>query len=371
MMALVALLIVLAGLAAMPVLFHRFPRLPVFDDETDDYPSVSVVIPARDEEENLSHLLSDLRAQTFSVEEVICVDDASEDATREVARTGGAHLISLCDKPQGWTGKTWACQHGADAAKGDLLLFLDADVRLGPEGVRALVHAYQCSGGTVSVQPYHRTERPYEQLSMMFNLVQIAANGSALPNPIDIGLYGPVILISQGDYARAGGHAQVRGSIVEDMALGSRLRELGLPFTLYLGDGDISFRMYGGGLRVLLQGWVKNMAAGAAKTPIPVFALVVLWVASLISAPFQAFGYGLQMDWPWMALYSTVSIVWVIVMASLAKRVGRFSPWASVLYLVPVLTFVGVVAVSVFRKVLHRGVVWKGRTIGAEERPCG
>jgi len=56
---------------------------------------------------------------------------------------------------------------------------------------------------------------------MIFNLVQIAANGTALPKPRNIGLYGPVILISRQDYEKAGGHRRVKSSVVDDMALGS------------------------------------------------------------------------------------------------------------------------------------------------------
>ncbi len=209
-------------------------------------------------------LLADLSAQTLHNFEIICIDDGSEDSTGQIALENGAKLITLKSKPEGWMGKSWACQNGADAVTGELLLFLDADVRLGPEGISNLLTAYLQQGSTVSVQPYHNTEKIYEQLSMIFNLVQIAANGTALPKPRNIGLYGPVILISRQDYEKAGGHRRVKSSVVDDMALGSQLIKADLNFSLYVGKSDISFRMYADGLPSLLQGWVKNIATGAA-----------------------------------------------------------------------------------------------------------
>ncbi|NLX75252.1 MAG: glycosyltransferase [Synergistaceae bacterium] len=245
---LVELAIVLVGLAVTAILFHRFPTLPAAERDTvANYPSVSVIIPARNEEVNLPLLLSDLYAQTLPIHEIICVDDNSEDSTAQIIAASGARLIALNTKPNEWTGKTWACQNGADAATGELLLFLDADVRLGPNGLRLLLAAYRQAGCTVSVQPYHKTEKMYEQLSMMFNLVQIAANGIGLPEPYNLGLYGPIILISRREYEKVGGHESVKNNVVEDVALGLRLKNVGLPFRLYIGNHDVSFRMYANG----------------------------------------------------------------------------------------------------------------------------
>jgi 4,4'-diaponeurosporenoate glycosyltransferase len=176
----IELAVVVIGFMAAAVLFYRIPKLPEAEAPAQSTPAVSIVIPARNEEKNLDLLLRDLTLQTLRPLEIICVDDASEDRTAEVARAYGVRVLSVKDKPEDWTGKTWACQQGAEAAGGNLLLFLDADVRLGRRGLEKLMSARRKSGGTISVQPYHRTEKNYEQLSLVFNLVQIAANGTAL-----------------------------------------------------------------------------------------------------------------------------------------------------------------------------------------------
>lgn len=367
---LIELAIVLVGLAAAAVLFYRIPALPDVKDDTADYPSVSVIIPARNEEKNLPLLLADISAQTLLIHEIICVDDDSEDSTALIALAHSAKLIRLGTKPEGWTGKAWACQNGANAATGELLLFLDADVRLGPEGIRTLLSAYMQARCTVSVQPYHKTEKMYEQLSMMFNLVQIAANGTALPKPHNVGLYGPIILISHQDYANAGGHESIKASVVEDMALGLQLKKAGLPFRLYIGSRDVSFRMYGSGLRSLLQGWVKNMATGAARTPVSVFIMVFLWITSLISVPLQIIKFLFLMNWPWLIIYSALYIIWVCLLAVFTRRIGHFQVWALIFYPMLMLVLVGVIVVSAFKKLLGLNVIWKGRAIMSEKKTC-
>lgn len=358
---------VLIGLAASAVLFYRFPKLPEIGNEPADYPRISVIIPARNEENNLPLLLKDLCEQTLPAFEIICVDDASEDATAQTALSFGAKLISLHTKPEGWLGKSWACQNGADTAEGELLLFLDADVRLGRDGIKKIMQAYANAGCTLSVQPYHRTEKLFEQLSMIFNLVQIAANGTALPGQLNVGLYGPVILIAKQDYKKIDGHESVRKCIVEDMALGLRLKEEGLPYRLFIGDQDVAFRMYGDGLRSLLQGWIKNMAVGAANTPIPLFLLVFLWVTSLISVPMQIIKMSVSVNLPWLMIYSLLYIVWVFLLKFLAARVGHFRVWTFIFYPADMLVLVGVLIVSAFRKIFGLKVKWKGRAV----KPAG
>lgn len=362
--------IVLVGLAVTAVLFYRIPTLPVVNGNLSNYPTISVIIPARNEEHNLPLLLADLSAQTLPNLEIICIDDESEDSTGQIALANGVKLITLKSKPEGWTGKSWACQNGADAAKGELLLFLDADVRLGPDGISKLLSAYLQQGCTVSVQPYHKTEKIYEQLSMMFNLVQIAANGTALPKPRNIGLYGPIILIPRQDYEKAGGHQRVKSSVVDDMALGSQLKKAGLNFSLYIGNSEVSFRMYVDGLRSLLQGWVKNMATGAAETPAPVFMMVFLWVASLISVPLHIVTFSILMNWLWLGIYSVLYIVWVCLLAVLTRRIGKFHVWAVILYPILMLVMLGVIIVSAFKKLFSLKVKWKGRSIRTDEKTC-
>ena len=102
--------------------------------------SVSVVIPARDEEDRIGPCLAGLAADP-EVEEVIVVDDRSSDGTAAVARAHGARVVAGAELPPGWVGKPWALQQGLEAARGEVVVSLDADTRPRPGLAGALVAA--------------------------------------------------------------------------------------------------------------------------------------------------------------------------------------------------------------------------------------
>ena len=159
-------------------------------------------------------------------------------------------------------------------------------------------------------------------------------------------------------------------SIVEDMALGHRLKENGLSYLLFIGDKELSFRMYGDGLKALLQGWLKNMAAGAAKTTPSVFVMVFFWITSLISVPLHVIYFSISGNFLWLVMYSLLYIVWATILSSLSKRIGQFRPLATVLFPLQMVVFLGVFAVSVFKKIFRLNVIWKGRAVSVEGKTC-
>lgn len=365
----IEILIVFIGLAVTPLLFYRFPGL-VKTKNTVDLATLSVIIPARNEAENLPLLLEDLRNQSYKPFEIICADDDSSDTTAQIAASNGVRVISLHNKPDGWIGKTWACQNGADAARGDLLLFLDADVRLAQNGIQRLMQTYSQRGCTISVQPYHRTETWYEQCSILFCLVQIAANGTSLPKPMGVGLHGPVILVSKTDYNIIEGHESVKNSIVDDLALGKRLRDSGIPYCLYVGDSDISYRMYSGGLRSLFQGWTKNILSGAVNTPAPLLGMMFFWIASMTSVPIHAALFAGSGNWPWLILYSMLYILWAAVLYVLARHAGYFRLLPIVLFPSLLIVFYVIFSASIIKGILGLKVVWKGRVVRGGNKSC-
>lgn len=362
------------GLAASWILFYRFPGLERGDpqDRGKNTPRLSIIIPARNEEKNLSLLLGDLKKQTLDIHEIICVDDGSTDQTNCIATALGARLITAAPKPAGWLGKSWACQQGGAAATGALLLFLDADVRLSPTGIGKLLKAHQKTGRVISVMPYHQIESKIESLSLFFNCIQMGANGLGLPvwrgknkqiNPFQIGLYGPVILISRADYQAVGGHATIKDSIVDDMAMGEKLRENEIPFALFLGDHDVSYRMYGGGVRELIQGWTKNQAAGVAKTPRLMLVLVFLWITAVASAPLYLVLNLVWQQWLGAVIMAACYGIWVLELNRIARHIGSFSVISIVFYPPLLLFYLLIFLRSLVKKILGRPVIWKDREI--------
>ena len=336
---------------------------------------VTVVIPARDEEANLPRLLKSLADQDARPAGVIVVDDGSRDATADVARSAGATVVAAGPLPAGWTGKSWACARGAEAAadmgatrcgtstgasgdSGDgTIVFLDADTWLAPGGMARLLDEHDRRGGLLSVQPFHQAQRPYEALSAFFNVVSMMGVGAFTPrrHTRPSGAFGPCLVCSATDYATAGGHAHPdgRGRVVEDVALAERFAGTGLPVSVLGGRGTISFRMYPGGLPQLVEGWTKNFATGAGSTRTPTFVLISLWLSGCMSAA-------------WSLPAPAAAVVYMAYAGQLAwmlRRIGRFGWWPALLYPIPLAFFVVVFARSLVLTHVRGEVRWRGRTI--------
>lgn len=329
--------------------------------------TVSVIIPARDEEKTLPLLLDDLAKQSLKPLEIICVNDESRDRTREVVLEHGVRLVDVDQKPGDWMGKAWACQKGAEAAKGTVYLFLDADVRLSPDSLEKLISAYALSGCTISVQPYHQMATLTEELSLFFNIVQIGGNGvGAWAGNSSVGLFGPVILISKSDYEDIDGHRSAKNTIADDLALGAALHKAGKEYRLCLGRRDIKFRMYPGGFRDLFHGWTKNFATGATKTPLLLMIPMFLWVTAIAGVPIYFFTALFTGDHFGGVLYGFFYLVWMTELRRIIPKIGSFSRWSPLFYPVHLAFFLLVFFFSLWKKIIHGKVEWKGRKIRPE-----
>ena len=333
---------------------------------------VVVIIPARDEAKVLGPLLDDLLAQERPAARIVVVDDHSRDATAEVAAARGPRVEVLAAPalPAGWAGKTWACHTGVQAvaptlAPDDLLVFCDADVRLAPDAL-GLVAAAAGEGGATSVQPFHRTERAGEQLSLCCGLVALMALGAGRCDRPPSGLSGPLIATTVADYAQAGGHEAVRSEVIEDVALGQRYLRAGLNVSVLLGGPSVRYRMYPEGLRQLVEGWSKNLASGAGAVPRWRTALTIGWVTALGSAAVDLIGAvgGSQPLLPALLLYAACCAQ----IAVLGRRHGTFGVPTALVYPVPLAAFVGLFLRSTYSTFVHHSVVWRGRTLPVRER---
>ncbi|MFC1902342.1 glycosyltransferase [Chloroflexota bacterium] len=328
--------------------------------------SMSIVIPARNEEKTLPLLLNSLKGQLEQDDEVIVVDDHSDDQTSMVARQYGAKIVQSQPLPRGWLGKTWACYQGAQSTGGELLLFLDADTIIEPDGILKIISSYNSSGGAMSIQPYHKMLKVYEQFSAFFNIVLMGAMGAftIFGNLIKpIGLFGPVIVLTKQRYLESGGFEKVRGEILEDLEYGAALKKQHIKLSCYGGRGSVSFRMYPEGIGQLVTGWSKGFAKGAAKTSIIVLIMVVAWITGAVGTTRNLIES--------LAFADTVGILsWGIIYAAyvaqiywMLHRVGNFSFFTALFFPVPLLFFIFVFTYSFINIFIRRSVSWKGRKI--------
>lgn len=361
----VDLILFLVGWGAGWWLLWRVPVPPEVDAEAAlDRTPVSVIVPARDEEAVLPVLLASLSPQLRSDDELIVVDDHSDDATAVSARAGGASVVRAPALPAGWTGKAWACHHGAARATRATLIFLDADTRLEPGGLERLTAGLAATGGLYSVQPWHEVNRPHERLAAVFNVVAMMGTTAFAPGRegrAAVGAFGPCLVTSVADYRRAGGHESVASTVLDDLALADRYREVGLPVTVHGGKGTISFRMYPLGFGQLVEGFTKNFAVAARAVGLATTGLITLWLAAL-SAPVVL---ATMAPVPAAICYAAAAAQ----MGAHLRRLGSFGARTAVLYPLALAVFIAVFARSVVSTLIGGRVRWKGRDVATRRRP--
>jgi len=334
-------------------------------------PSVSVIIPARNEEHTLPNLLNSLSGQLSSEDEVIVVDDNSEDRTKAVAEKSAVKVLESLPIPEGWIGKTWACHQGARMASGEILVFLDADTVLEKNGLKNIIETYVEKDGVLSIQPYHKMRNLYEQLSAFFNIVMLAGIGAftVLGSRIKpLGLFGPVVAMKRQFYLNSGGHDKVKGEILEDVAFGSDLQKKGVEIHCLGGKSTISFRMYPNGIRELINGWSKGFAMGAAKTPLPLLILIIAWISGSLGTTRSLIEVIVATNNVQIAIWGSLYILYAAQIYWILVRVGNFKFYTALFYPIPMAFFVVVFTYSFVRIFLFRSVKWKGREINLKRR---
>lgn len=333
-----------------------------------DTQRVSIIIPARNEARRIPILLESLQAQTSQPYEVIVVDDHSSDQTAVLATAAGCQVVQSAALPENWLGKNWACWQGAQVASGELLVFLDADTRLAPNGLEKLVACWSREKGLLTVQPDHITRQAYEQLSAFFNIVLLAGSNvfTALGERFPAGGgFGPCIVCSRHDYLAAGGHAQVRTNILESIPLVRNFQKAGIAVHGRLGRGAVAFRMYPDGIGQLIEGWSKGFGSGAVMIRPTMTLLISLWITGYFSATVfivRALSVG---D------YLQAGLVYVLFVGQFAwilYRIGHWQAWIIFLYPLPLIFFAVVMGWSIVKTFVFRRVTWHGRKIEPHRR---
>jgi glycosyltransferase involved in cell wall biosynthesis len=228
-------------------------------------PTISVIVPARNEEASLADCLHSLAAQTGVPFEIIVVDDHSTDRTREIAMSFPAvRVIEAGPLPAGWTGKNNAVTAAANAARGEWLLFTDADtVHLPGSLAVALREAQENGAELLSYSPEQIAVTFWEMATLPVVFAELArqyapTKVSDPASPI-AAANGQYILIRRDTYEAVGGHAAIAGNILEDVALARAVKSSGRKIRFRYAATAVRTRMYRN-YRQLRDGWTKNLA---------------------------------------------------------------------------------------------------------------
>ncbi len=367
--------------------FFRAPK-PRAAADLREYPLVSILIPARNEEARLPGCLDSLLAQDYPHREIIVLNDHSTDGTSQVALARGfregddtapLRLLTGAELPAGWTGKGWACHQLSQAAKGEFLLFTDADTDHLPHGLSTVIgEAIDQRIDLISPWPRQITRSWSEHLVIPLIWMLIVCfmphfflwlpqrfPGFARRFPKRMwwsvgGAVGQFMLFRRAAYVAIGGHEAVRDHLVEDVALGRRVAErFGDGLRLLNCDGSqiVRCRMYES-FPELWEGFSKNIRA-AFDTRLAAFIGFGVMQVTCFIVPFLLLPWTFSGAWWAKWVWAEVAIVWLI--RGLLTLRFRTSIWSWLLH--PVAHLIAVaIALNSWRLSGRKGVRWKGRT---------
>jgi len=359
----------IAGRAAAAT--HGWLRVPPVD-RLDDAPLLSILVPARDEERAIERCVRSLLAQRLPAFEVIVVDDRSTDRTGAIlaalaAEDSRLRVVRGAPLPDGWVGKPWALAQGVRSARGAWLLFTDADTWHAPHATASAFAFARARGVDALSLGVHQELGTFAEraiLPTMLGLVLVASGSmAALNDPADREhalANGQYLLVSRAAYDALGGHAALRGEIVEDLAFARRLKADG-RFRLLLAGGEalVRVRMYTS-LDEIWSGFTKNLYLGADGD------LAALAAGTTVLALLSVVPAALALDAlvgrrPLRALEAALVLAVGIAIQDygvrqvrLPRRLAWFAPLGYA-------ACAAIVLNSTARVLGGRGVVWRGR----------
>jgi len=341
---------------------------------------VSVIVPARNESGAIGTLLGSLLASRYDPFEVLVVDDRSTDDTallvEEFVRTDvRIRLIRGAELPAGWYGKPWACYQGYREARGDLLLFTDADTRHEPDLLAHAVGALDSErADLVSALSLQRCITFWERVIMPQIFILLALRFyprrvNRAKHARDVIANGQFILVRRDSYEKMGTHEIVRDQIAEDLALAQEFWRKGARLHLAHAETLIETRMYTS-LKTLVEGWSKNIYLGGKASfpddpflgliaPVGLITLMLFWLLPvawlLLAAMGMVSGFGSAIIG---VMFS--ALFWAVMCTGM-----RIPPWYALTWPLGAGMTCYIICRSMWRG--SRAVQWKGRVYSGVE----
>jgi len=337
------------------------------------WPRFSVLIPARNEEENIGDCVAGLLAQDYPNMQLVVLDDNSTDRTWEILQQFAQEdtrlkLIKGKPLPDDWLGKHWACHQLAEAADGELLLFVDADTVHNPNMLRCTSAAMAGEDAAlISALPRQKVVTWSEMISIpAFYLGMLCGVPMGLTrlqrNPLLFACLGQFLVFRRAAYDASGGYAAVRQNVVDDLAIGRRIHAMGLRYRLLDGNGQVSCRMY----RDFDQVWKGLTKSTFATFNFDPFFLVFmqLVILAVFVSPIIVLVIALaQPSVPWqVAGMSGLAIILALILWSISNHRFHFPLYLVLIYVLSAI-FMTIIAVASMVLTIQGKALWKGRTM--------
>lgn len=274
---------------------YLFRKKDIPDKKDSELPFVSILVPARNEKINIKNCVTSLLEQDYPNYEVVVLNDNSEDETGEILKSiqqdyPKLKIITGKPLPGGWTGKTFACRQLAENAKGEWLLFTDADTIHGNSSLREAIYiALYRNADLLSVFPKNEMKTFSEKLIMPMlyftSFVLLPHYFVDRKGFVKFAMaVGPFMLFRRSAYDKIGGHESVKYSILEDVNIAKKIKEAGLRLVVADGLSLCSVRMYRN-FKEIWNGFSKNIFAGFNYSTPMLFIIDILYLV-LFFLPF-------------------------------------------------------------------------------------
>ncbi len=338
-------------------------------------PSVSVLVPARDEERSIETCVRSLLAQDYpSPLEVIVLDDGSTDATRAIvdrlaAEDSRLRVLEGAPLPPGWLGKPWACRQLADAASGEMLLFTDADTVHGGHALAAgVANASAEDADMLAGVPHIETVTFAEELILP---AVPWSTATIVPLPLAYRLrwpglstaIGQYMLFRRSAYDAIGGHAAVRGEVLEDVMLARLTKAAGYRWRMADLTDVVSTRMYRS-LREIVRGLGRTLFGVFDYGLLRLLLIGALSAVAFLLPPAVTLAAVFGRPVPGASV-PVAAVTWLVATAQVAAAYRRldYPPALALLSPLTVALYVLIALWSVVDTLLP-GRSWKGRPIG-------
>jgi chlorobactene glucosyltransferase len=370
--AILIIVFLLYGLAASLINFftvRRFDQYP----PAKEYPFVSVLIPARNEEHTIGTCLSSLLDQDYPDYEVIVLNDNSTDDTSGIleqlaGRYSRLRVIQGAPLPEGWLGKHWACHQLYLAAKGDLFLFTDADTCHTPDMLRTSVSALIAENADlISAFPQEDMGTWGERLLVpimcwgIFTFIPIRLVQKMHWALLAISI-GQFMLFRRAGYELVGGFERVRTEVVDDVCMGRLLISKGGEWRLLDGTRQVSCRMYHG-FREAVGGFSKTLFAVFDYRILP---YIISWLLAGLAFLGPVVGlilYLLRVPLTFIPVeYAAISVLLSIITWIIISRRFHFPIYIVFLYPLDLMLYI-IVAAHSFIRTATGTAVWKNRLL--------
>lgn len=354
----------------VPLLAHMQPTLSEAEPAC-----VTIIVPARNEASNIMTCLQGVDQQHGSNIEVFIVDDQSQDETAVLARGYVSNYLNIriidgAPLPAGWLGKSWACWQGAVQSQAEWLLFIDADVRLEPGMLAsALRYAMQQQLDMLALFPRILAASLSERMvlpAFFYLLMGIYPFERINDMRWPAFALGQCVLIRRRVYQQLGGHASIRNTIIEDVALAQLVRNAGYRIAILSAPDLLSVRMYAG-WGALVEGMAKHASVGMGDTGLRAVliamrqAFLAWWPLDLLLLAFRPDSLAQRRPLLFVAgcLFTTQFSIWTWAMRrhfGLSWREALLMPAGTLLYFL-------MAARAMLRLRLGKGLLWRGRAL--------